>query len=56
MKRKRVYEYNKDDPTEVFYICDPAKATTCRKTTCYVNGGDCRFTTRPDWERTEKER
>ena len=37
------------DVTEVFYECNPKKATTCHKTTCFINGGNCHLTTRPDW-------
>lgn len=38
-----------EDFTEVFYYCDPEKATECKKTICYLNGGKCNLTTRPEW-------
>lgn len=47
MRDKKVMVDN--DPTEVFYECDPKKATTCHKTTCYINGGNCHLTTRESW-------
>lgn len=35
--------------TEVFFECDPSKATTCEKRTCYLNGGSCKMTLNPMW-------
>ena len=35
--------------TEVFYECDPSRATTCEKRTCYLNGGNCSLTLNPEW-------
>ena len=29
------------------YICDPTKATECKKTNCFINGGPCHYTV---WE------
>lgn len=29
------------------YQCDPDKNITCRKTACYLWGGECRKTTNP---------
>lgn len=26
------------------YLCDPEKNTQCRKTACYINGGECHLT------------
>ena len=31
----------------MFYRCDPRKNTSCRKTTCYVRGGNCSLTSNP---------
>jgi hypothetical protein len=39
----------KEDYTEVFYYCQPDKATTCEKRNCYLNGGNCALTTNPMW-------
>lgn len=39
------------------YLCDPNKATTCKKTNCYYENGDknaCRYTTNPRWRREDK--
>ena len=33
--------------TEVFYWCDPSKATGCKKTCCFIYGGQCALTTCP---------
>ncbi len=38
-----------EDYTEVFYYCEPDKATTCEKRHCYLNGGNCALTTNPMW-------
>lgn len=27
-----------------FYICDPSKNHLCAKTSCHLNGGECRHT------------
>lgn len=32
-----------------FYKCNPDKAIRCSKTTCYLNGGNCRLTTNIDY-------
>lgn len=37
-----------------FYVCDPKKATFCKKTTCALNGGDCRLTTHSYWAKEDK--
>lgn len=39
----------RESQTEVFYVCDPQKATTCEKRTCYLNGGNCTLTLNPNW-------
>ena len=31
------------------YYCDPAKNKECRKTNCYLNGGECRRTGRSEY-------
>ncbi len=49
MKNQDYNIFDDNDPTEVFYLCDPKKAITCKKTSCYINGGECRLTTRKDW-------
>lgn len=33
--------------TKVIFLCDPKKNTRCKKTSCYLNGGDCRGTLHP---------
>ena len=33
--------------TKLFYPCDPVKNKDCRKTGCYINGGEC-------WQTSEK--
>ena len=30
-------------------LCDPKKATTCKKENCHINGGTCRSTTNIKW-------
>lgn len=37
------------------YECDPEKNTECRKTGCYINGGECRHTTHAEYAREEQE-
>lgn len=32
----------------VQYLCDPAKNTECRKTSCFINGGPCHMTTKEE--------
>ena len=29
---------------EIFYECDPNKNTECKKTICFMNGGECYLT------------
>lgn len=38
-----------EDATEVFYECDPEKATTCGKSCCFIYGGPCSMTMNPEW-------
>ncbi len=33
------------------YPCDPAKNKHCRKTNCYLNGGECTMTTNPNYKK-----
>ena len=33
------------------YQCDPKKAAECKKSNCYLNGGECMMTTRKEWRR-----
>lgn len=35
-------------------LCNPQKATYCRKEDCYKNGGDCRWTTNQKWIDVER--
>jgi len=37
------------------YLCDPEKNTTCSKTGCYINGGECRHTLNKEYRREENE-
>jgi hypothetical protein len=37
------------------YECDPEKNTECRKTGCYINGGECRHTTHAEYSRDDQE-
>lgn len=36
------------------YLCDPEKNTTCSKTGCYINGGECRHTLSKEYAREEE--
>lgn len=31
------------------YYCDPKKNTTCKKTSCFMNGGPCMLTIHPEY-------
>ena len=31
------------------YLCDPVKNIGCPKTGCFINGGDCRYTTHEEY-------
>jgi len=37
---------------KAMYECDPDKNTECRKTNCYINGGECHLTARAEFQRT----
>lgn len=37
------------------YECDPEKNTECRKTGCYINGGECRHTTHAEYVKEDQE-
>lgn len=30
------------------FLCDPEKNTKCRKTECYINGGECHLTSQKE--------
>lgn len=32
------------------YLCDPSKNKDCKKTGCYLNGGDCRHTQKEEYK------
>lgn len=34
------------------YLCDPDQAKECTKTSCFINGGACRHTTKIEWARS----
>lgn len=36
------------------YLCDPEKNTTCSKTGCYINGGECRHTLNREYRKEEE--
>lgn len=39
-----------ESATEVFYYCNPNKATTCGKSCChYLGKGKCFLTMNPEW-------
>ena len=33
------------------YECDPSKNTECKKDACYINGGECRMTTKKEFQK-----
>ena len=41
-------------PTGHVYRCDPEKNRDCRKTECYINGGDCYQTQHPEYSKEER--
>lgn len=41
-------------PTGHVYRCDPEKNRDCRKTGCYINGGDCYQTQHPEYAKEER--
>lgn len=32
-----------------YYKCNPEKAIRCKKTICYINGGNCKITSNIDY-------
>lgn len=38
-----------DLPPVMAFECDPEKNRDCRKTGCYINGGECRLTTKKEY-------
>ena len=40
-----------DPKKRVLFECDPEKNTECSKTCCYIIGGECRLTTKPEYRR-----
>ena len=34
----------------MLYRCDPEKNTECKKTSCFLNGGPCKFTTKEEFK------
>lgn len=34
---------------DTYYFCDPTKNINCSKTSCYINGGPCRATTKEEY-------
>lgn len=37
------------DKAKEVWLCDPRKNKDCRKTSCYLNDGPCRCTTRKEY-------
>lgn len=37
------------------YDCDPEKNAECRKTGCYINGGECRHTTHAEYAKEDRD-
>lgn len=51
-ERGGVQVFRTEDP--VLYACDPDKNTECRKTGCYLNGGECYQTKHLKYARGER--
>lgn len=51
--KKRIDERKKESGC-VYYECDPEKNKDCKKTACYINGGPCHHTKRPECKKEEK--
>lgn len=49
-----VAEWNKK--TQSLFKCDPNKNTKCKKTECFINGGDCRHTDKKEFSTELEER
>lgn len=45
------------NPVKILYVCDPAKAETCRKSVCrqnpYAADPVCEWTSNPEWAKTD---
>ena len=45
------------NPVKILYVCDPAKAETCRKSMCWQNPYSayhvCELTDNPEWAKTD---
>lgn len=39
----------------VLHMCDPEKNPTCKKTGCYINGGECHMTTKSESTETTED-
>lgn len=55
MRRRDEMNEVKRFPIDPFYVCDPEKATTCRKTTCFLSSGSCRLTLNREWAAKKEE-
>lgn len=42
---KRLEAENKELKEKAFFMCDPSKNKKCKKTSCYINNGECMLTT-----------
>jgi hypothetical protein len=38
----------------IIYVCDPIKNIKCKKTACFKNGGECRFTQYKEYAMTDE--
>lgn len=36
--------------TGELYLCDPIKNSECSKTGCFMNGGECKHTTKKEYQ------
>lgn len=36
------------------YLCDPDKNTECKKQSCFINGGPCKYTTKERCKKDEE--
>ena len=39
---------------KLFYKCDPEKNTECKKTMCYINGGECYSTLNAQYAKADE--
>lgn len=49
MKMKKHYEKPK-----ILYVCNPDKNVKCKKTSCYINGGECSLTAKEEFAKTNE--